>query len=171
MLSPLVKDNPLKRFGPAPTYPAPPVPVHRDIHQTLVPPPQRPPRSATPRGEATATAIPPPPIHPPPTPAELDKASRGRTRERAETVPAARIAGEDQVDKSPAASAPAAAKPASRSRSRVPAVLVPRADGSFADQDTEVLRRARGGHLSSPNLTSRPLVLRPADSKYPPSGY
>ena len=29
------KDNPLKRLGPPPTYPAPPVPVHRDFHQTL----------------------------------------------------------------------------------------------------------------------------------------
>ena len=102
--------------------------------------------------------------HPPPTPAELERANRGRTLERAETFPAARAAGEDTVDKSPAASAPAASKPVSRSRSRVPAVLTPRADGSFADQDTEFLRRARGGNLSSPNLSSRPLVLRPADS-------
>ena len=162
------KDNPLKRLGPPPTYPAPPVPAHRDFHQTLGPPPQRPPRSATPRGDRPATAIPPPPAHPPPTAADLDRARRGRTRERADTVPAARTAGEDQVDKSPAASAPAAPKPVSRSRSRVPAVLVPRADGTFDDQDTEFLRRARGGNLSSPNLSSRPLVLRPADAKYPP---
>ena len=120
------------------------------------------------RGERAATAIPPPPTHPPPTPAELERANRGRTLERAETVPAARTAGEDTVDKSPAASAPAASKPVSRSRPQVPAVLTPRADGSFADQDTDFLRRARGGNLSSPNLSSRPLVLRPADSKYPP---
>lgn len=120
------------------------------------------------RGERAATAIPPPPTQPPPTPAELERSNRGRTLEMAEAFPAARAAGEDTVDKSPAASAPAASKPVTRSRSRVPPVLTPRADGSFADQDTEFLRRARGGNLSSPNLSSRPLVLRPADSKYPP---
>ena len=159
------KDNPLKRLGPAPSYPAPPVPPHRDFHQTLGPPPQRPPRAATPRGDRAATAIPPPPSHAPPTAADLDRAERGRTRERAGTVPTTRTGG-DHVDKSPAASAPA--KPASRSRTRVPATLIPRADGSFADQDTEVLRRARGGNLGTPSLSSRPIALRPTDTKYPP---
>ena len=137
------KDNPLKRLGPAaPSYPAPPVPVHRDFHQTLGPPPQRPPRAATPRGERPAIAIPPPPSHPLPSAADLDRAERGRPRKRAGTNPVRTVAG-GNIDKSPAASAPA--KPASRSRTRVPATLTPRADGSFADQDTEVLRRARGG--------------------------
>jgi len=125
--------------------------VHRDFHQTLGPPPQRPPRAATPRGDRTATAIPPPPAHPPPTAADLDRTERGRPRERAGTVPTARTGG-DHADKSPAASAPAAPKPVSRSRSRVPATLIPRADGTFADQDTEVLRRARGGNLGTPSL-------------------
>ena len=161
------KDNPLKRLGPAPSYPAPPVPVHRDFHQTLGPPPQRPPRAATPKGEGAATAIPPPPSHPPPSAADLDKAERGRPRERAGTPPARKVKG-GNIDKSPAASAPAAPKPVSRSRSRVPATLTPRADGSFADQDTEVLRRARGGNLGTPSLSSRPIALRPADSNYPP---
>ena len=159
------KDNPLKRLGPPPSYPAPPVPPHRDFHQTLGPPPQRPPRAATPRGDRAATAIPPPPSHAPPTAADLDRAERGRTRERAGTVPTTRTGG-DHVDKSPAASAPA--KPVSRSRTRVPATLTPRADGSFADQDTEVLRRARGGNLGTPSLSSRPIALRPADNNYPP---
>ena len=40
--------------------------------------------------------------------------------------------------------------------------------GSFADQDTEVLRRARGGNLGTPSLSSRPIALRPADNNYPP---
>ena len=151
------KDNPLKRLGPAPSYPAPPVPVHRDFHQTLGPPPQRPPRAATPRGERPATAIPPPPSHPPPSAADLDRAERGRPRERAGTNPVRTVAG-GNIDKSPSASAPA--KPASRSRTRVPATLIPRADGSFADQDTEVLRRARGGNLGTPSLSSRPIALR-----------
>ena len=151
------KDNPLKRLGPAPSYPAPPVPVHRDFHQTLGPPPQRPPRAATPRGERPATAIPPPPSHPPPAAADLDRAERGRPRERAGTNPVRTVAG-GNIDKSPSASAPA--KPASRSRTRVPATLIPRADGSFADQDTEVLRRARGGNLGTPSLSSRPIALR-----------
>ena len=158
------KDNPLKRLGPAPSYPAPPVPPHRDFHQTLGPPPQRPPRAATPRGERPATAIPPPPSHPPPSAADLDRAERGRPRERAGTNPVRTVAG-GNIDKSPAASAPA--KPASRSRTRVPATLTPRADGSFADQDTEALRRARGGNLGTPSLSSRPIALRPTDTKYP----
>ena len=161
------KNNPLNRLGPPPSYPAPPVPVHRDFHQTLGPPPQRPPRAATPRGERAATAIPPPPSHPPPSAADLDKAERGRPRERAGTPPARKVKG-GNIDKTPAASAPAAPKPVSRSRSRVPATLTPRADGSFADQDTEVLRRARGGNLGTPSLSSRPIALRPADSNYPP---
>ena len=159
------KDNPLKRVGSPPSYPAPPVPPHRDFHQTLGPPPQRPPRAATPRGERPATAIPPPPSHPPPSAADLDRAERGRPRERAGTNPVRTVAG-GNIDKSPAASAPA--KPASRSRTRVPATLIPRADGSFADQDTEVLRRARGGNLGTPSLSSRPIALRPTDTKYPP---
>ena len=143
------------------------MPPHRDFHQTLGPPPQRPPRAATPRGERAATAIPPPPSHPPPSAADLDKAERGRPRERAGTPPARKVKG-GNIDKTPAASAPAAPKPVSRSRSRVPATLIPRADGSFADQDTEVLRRARGGNLGTPSLSSRPIALRPADSNYPP---
>ena len=162
------KDNPLKRLGSPPSYPAPPVPPHRDFHQTLGPPPQRPPRAATPRGERAATAIPPPPSHPPPSAADLDKAERGRPRERAGTNPSVRTSGGGHIDKSPAASAPAAPKPVSRSRSRVPATLIPRADGTFADQDTEVLRRARGGNLGTPSLSSRPIALRPTDTKYPP---
>ena len=32
------KDNPLNRFGPPPSYPAPPAPPHRDFHQTLMTP-------------------------------------------------------------------------------------------------------------------------------------
>ena len=160
------KDKPL-RLGSPPNYPAPPVPLHRDFHQTLGPPPQRPPRAATPRGERAATAIPPPSSHPPPSAADLDKAERGRPRERAGTNPVRKVAG-GHIDKSPAASAPAAPKPVSRSRSRVPATLIPRADGSFADQDTEVLRRARGGNLGTPSLSSRLIALRPTDTKYPP---
>ena len=162
------KDNPLKRLGPAPNYPAPPVPVHRDHHQTLGPPPKQPPRAATPRGDRVATAIPPPPSHPPPTAADLDQAERGRPRERAVTTPSARVVKGDNIDKTPAASAPAAPKPVSRSRSRIPATLTPRADGTFADQDTEVLRRARGGNLGTPSLSSRPIALRPTDTQYPP---
>ena len=159
------KDNPLKRLGPPPSYPAPPVPAHRDIHQTLGPPPRQPPRAATPRGERAVTAIPPPPTHPPPTAADLDRRETGRTRERAGTTPSARTGGQ-HVDKTPAASAPA--KPLSRSRTGVPATLIPRADGSFADPDTEVLRRARGGNLGTPSLSSRPIALRPTDNNYPP---
>ena len=162
------KDNPLNRLGPPPNYPAPPVPVHRDFHQTLGPPPQQPPRAATPRGQTAATAIPPPPSHPPPSAADLDQAERGRPRARAGTTPSARTVKGGNIDKSPAASAPAAPKPVSRSRSRVPATLIPRADGSFADQDTEVLRRARGGNLGTPSLSSPPTALRPTDTKYPP---
>ena len=158
------KNNPLKRLGSPPSYPAPSVPAHRDIHQTLGPPPRQPPRAATPRGERTATAIPPPPNHPPPTAADLDKRERGRTRERAGTTPVR--TGGQHADKTPAASAPA--KPLSRSRTRVPATLIPRADGSCADPDTEVLRRARGGNLGTPSLSSRPIALRPADNNYPP---
>ena len=161
------KNKPL-RLGSPPSYPAPPVPPHRDFHQTLGPPPQRPPRAATPRGERAATAIPPPPSHPPPSAADLDKAERGRPRERAGTTPSVRTVAGGNIDKSPAASAPAAPKPVSRSRSRVPATLIPRADGSFADQDTETLRRARGGNLGTPSLSSRPIALRPTDTKYPP---
>ena len=189
------KDNPLKRLGSPPSHPAPSVPAHRDFHQTLGPPPQRPPRAASPKGEGAATAIPPPPSHPPPSAADfffpsnaseafarslhklllagnpsaadLDRAERGRPRERAGTPPARKVKG-GNIDKTPAASAPAAPKPVSRSRSRVPATLTPRADGSFADQDTEVLRRARGGNLGTPSLSSRPIALRPADSNYPP---
>ena len=55
-----------------------------------------------------------------------------------------------------------------RSRSRVS--LTPRADGTFDDPDVDALRVARGGTLQ-PNPTSlgsRPVVLRPVDSAYPP---
>ena len=104
------KDNPLNRLGPPPNYPAPPVPVHRDFHQTLGPPPQQPPRAATPRGQTAATAIPPPPSHPPPSAADLDQAERGRPRARAGTTPSARTVKGGNIDKSPAASAPAAPK-------------------------------------------------------------
>ena len=149
------EDNPLKRLGPPPSYPAPPVPAHRDFHQTLGPPPQQPPKAATAKGDR-ATAIPPPPTQPPPSAADLDNQERGRARVRAVERP----------DKSAAASAPP--KPLSRSRTRVPAVLTPRGDGSFADPDTEVLRRARGGNLGTPSLSSRPIALRPTDNNYPP---
>ena len=149
------EDNPLTRLGPPPSYPAPPVPAHRDFHQTLGPPPQQPPKAATAKGDR-ATAIPPPPTQPPPSAADLDNQERGRARVRAVERP----------DKSAAASAPP--KPLSRSRTRVPAVLTPRGDGSFADPDTEVLRRARGGNLGTPSLSSRPIALRPTDNNYPP---
>ena len=153
--SPKDKDNPLKRLGPPPSYPAPPVPAHRDFHQTLGPPPQQPPKAASATGDR-ATAIPPPPSQPPPSAVDLDRQERGRPRERAVERP----------DKTAATSAPP--KPLSRSRTRVPAVLTPRADGSFADPDTEVLRRARGGNLGTPSLSSRPIALRPTDNNYPP---
>ena len=131
------------------------MPAHRDFHQTLGPPPQQPPKAATTKGDR-ATAIPPPPTQPPPSAADLDNQERGRARVRAVERP----------DKSAAASAPP--KPVSRSRTRVPAVLTPRGDGSFADPDTEVLRRARGGNLGTPSLSSRPIALRPTDNNYPP---
>ena len=159
------KDNLVKRLGSQPSYPVLPVPAHRDFHQTLGPPPPQPPRAATPRGERVAITIPPPPTQPPPTTAELDRRERGRIRERAETTPAARTGGQ-HVDTTPAASAPA--KPVNRSRSRVPTVLTPRIDGSFAELDTEVLRRTRGGNLGTPSLSSRPIALRPTDNNYPP---
>ena len=44
---------------------------------------------------------------------------------------------------------------------------MPKADGTFEDEDTEVLRRARGGTLNPPSLTGRPLVLRPNNPSYP----
>ena len=44
---------------------------------------------------------------------------------------------------------------------------VPKGDGTLEDEDTEVLRRAKGGTPNPPSLTGRPLVLRPENPSYP----
>ena len=77
--------------------------------------------------------------------------------------------GEAAEDKSPAPHKPAP-KPTARSCSRGPlptSSAEPRADGTFDDEDTEVLRRARGGTLNPQSLTARPVVLRPNNPSYP----
>ena len=143
-------------LGPPPSRPPPAVPAS---------PPVRPPRPATPRGDrppkAAAPSIPPPPQHPPPTPEELaerGRASENRQKER-----------EEAADKTPAPRRASASAPPPRSRSRVDPSAAPRADGTFEDQDTEVLRIARGGVLSTPSfrLSARPVVLRPRDGHHP----
>ena len=140
------------------------------------------PKSGAPIGDLppapAAAPIPPPPSHPPPTPEELTERQRGRTRFQVPRVTlsgpiAEQIIAErgEAADKSPAprADRPPKSRPPQRSRSRRPPVGedVPRADGSFRDEDTEVLRRARGGTLNPPSVTGRPLVLRPNNPAFP----
>ena len=168
------------------TLPAPPIrPPTR--------PPSKPPqikgsKPGTPRSGApkagdlpsapTAAPIPPPPAHPPPSPEDLAASERGRTRRQVPRVTlsgpiAEQILAErgEAADKSPAPRAERTPKsrPPQRSRSRRPpqSTDLPREDGSFADDDTEVLRRARGGTLNPPSVTGRPLVLRPNNPAFP----
>ena len=89
------------------------------------------------------------------------------SQDRYEEIIAGR--GEAAEDKS-AAPRTAVSEPLAHSGSRKPlptSTAVPRADGTFEDEDTEFLRRARGGTLNPPSLTGRPLVLRPNNPSYP----